>query len=381
MNITSKLPNVGTSIFAVMSALATEHRAINLSQGFPDFDCSERLQGLVAAAMSEGWNQYAPMPGLLRLRERIAEKIDLLYQKTVNPADEITITAGGTQAIFTAITTFIKAGDEVIVIEPAYDCYLPPIELVGGVPVIYSMQAPDYRIDWDKMAALVTPKTKMLMFNTPHNPTGTVWSAADFVALQNLVKNTNILVISDEVYEHLVYDNASHESILSYPDLYERSIVIYSFGKTFHTTGWKMGYCVASPLLTAEFRKVHQFNVFSVNTPIQHALSEFLASPNEYLSLNNFYQAKRDFLLAATANSKFRPLPCAGTYFQLLDYSQISDESDVVFARHLTTEIGVAVIPVSAFYSDGYDGKVVRLCFAKKESTLLQAAELLNTVC
>jgi methionine transaminase len=377
--LNSKLPNVGTNIFTIMSGLANEHNAINLSQGFPNFECSPRLQGLIYDAMQRGLNQYAPMAGVPILRERLAAKIETLYNAKVHP-DEITITAGGTQALFTAITAFIHVGDEVIIIEPAYDSYRPAIELCGGIPVVYELQAPDYQIDWSAFAKLITPKTRMIMLNTPHNPTGTVWSRNDVESLQNLVKNTDILILSDEVYEHLIYDNIEHQSILRYPDLWERSMMVYSFGKTFHATGWKMGYVVAPPALTQEFRKVHQFNVFSVNTPIQHAIAEFLAEPEEYLSLPNFYQAKRDFFLAATQNTPFRPLTCKGTYFQLFDYAHLSDEGDLAFAKRITTEYGVATIPVSAFYSSKRDDKVIRLCFAKTEETLEKAAFLLEKV-
>jgi methionine aminotransferase len=375
----SKLPLVGTNIFTVMSGLANECQAINLSQGFPNFECSARLQTLIYEAMQRGLNQYAPMAGVPILRERLAEKIDALYAANI-PPDDITITAGGTQALFTAITAFVHEGDEVIIIEPAYDSYRPAIELCKGIPVIYELQAPDYQIVWSDFAKLITPRTRMIILNTPHNPTGKVWSKNDVEALQDLVRNTDILILSDEVYEHLIYDNLAHESILRYPELRERSMMVYSFGKTFHATGWKMGYVVAPPALTQEFRKVHQFNVFSVNTPIQYAIAEFLATPEEYLNLANFYQAKRDFFLDATANTPFRPLKCQGTYFQLFDYAHLSDEGDLAFAQRLTREIGVATIPVSAFYSSKRDDKVIRLCFAKTEETLEKAGILLERI-
>lgn len=377
--LNSKLPNVGTNIFTIMSGLANEHNAINLSQGFPNFECSKRLQGLIYDYMQRGFNQYAPMAGVPILRERLAAKIENLYGAKVHP-DEITITAGGTQALFTAITALVHVGDEVIIIEPAYDSYRPAIELSGGIPVVYEMQAPDYQIDWQAFAKLITPKTRMIMLNTPHNPTGTVWSKNDMESLQNLVRNTDILILSDEVYEHLIYDNIEHQSILRYPDLWERSMIVYSFGKTFHATGWKMGYVVAPPALTVEFRKVHQFNVFSVNTPIQYAIAEFLIEPEEYLSLPKFYQAKRDFFLAATQSTPFKALNCHGTYFQLFDYSHLSNESDFAFAKRITLEYGVATIPVSAFYSSKRDDKVIRLCFAKTEETLEKAGRLLENV-
>ena len=377
-NLYSKLPNVGTNIFTVMSALANEHQAINLSQGFPDFPSSERLIDLVYQYMQKGFNQYAPMPGVLSLREQIAQKIAQLYQVRVNPADEITITAGGTQALFTAITAFVRPGDEVILIEPAYDCYRPSIEVNGGVPVIYELQAPHYKVDWDAFAQLISPKTRMIIINTPHNPTGTIFTNEDLLALQSLVMDTDILILSDEVYEHLIYDGQEHCSVLRYPALRERSLAVYSFGKTFHNTGWKIGYCVAPKALMAEFRKVHQFNVFSVTTPVQFALATFLENPEEYLSLNDFYQQKRDFLLQVTQDTRLQPLKTQGTYFQLFDYSAISEEADVDFAKRMTTEFGVAVIPVSAFYSSGKDDKVIRLCFAKKETTLASAGQLLQ---
>ena len=373
----SKLPNIGTNIFTVMSGLATAHDAINLSQGFPNFECSPRLQGLIYEYMQRGFNQYAPMAGIPAIRERLSEKINTLYEANVQP-DEITLTAGGTQALFTAITAFVHAGDEVILIEPAYDSYRPAIELSGGIPVVYELQSPDYQVDWTIFATLITPKTHMIMFNTPHNPTGKIWSENNIKQLAKLVENTDILILSDEVYEHLIYDGATHQSILRYPELWERSMAVYSFGKTFHATGWKMGYLVAPPHLTAEFRKIHQFNVFSVNTPIQYAIAEFLENPNEYLSLPDFYEQKRNFLVEKMQNSRFKPLYCQGTYFQLFDYSAISDEKDSDFAKRLTTEYGVATIPVSAFYSSKRDDKVIRICFAKTDETLINAAKLLE---
>jgi methionine transaminase len=375
----SKLPNIGTNIFTVMSGLATEHNAINLSQGFPNFECSPRLQSLIYDYMQRGFNQYAPMAGVPVLRERLAAKMNKLYTAKVN-ADEITLTAGGTQALFTAITAFVHPGDEVILIEPAYDSYRPAIELSGGIPIIYELQSPDYQIDWSLFAQLITPKTRMIMFNTPHNPTGKVWSEDDIQQLAALVRDTDILILSDEVYEHLIYDKVAHQSVLRYPELWERSMMVYSFGKTFHATGWKMGYIVAPPHLTTEFRKVHQFNVFSVNTPIQYAIAEFLENEEEYLSLPSFYQQKRDFLIEKMTNSRFKPLHCEGTYFQLFDYSAISDEKDSDFAKRLTIENGVATIPVSAFYSSGRDEKVIRICFAKTDETLINAARLLESI-
>lgn len=378
-SLESKLPNVGTTIFTIMSALANEHNAINLSQGFPNFECSARLQRLIFDYMQKGYNQYAPMAGVPILRERLASKIDFLYNAKIHP-DDITITAGGTQALFTAITAFVKANDEVIIIEPAYDSYRPAIELCGGIPIVYELQSPDYQINWSEFVKLISPKTRMIMLNTPHNPTGTVWTKDDVLALQHLVKDTEIIILSDEVYEHLIFDNIEHQSILRFPELWERSMMVYSFGKTFHATGWKMGYVVAPPVLMSEFRKVHQFNVFSVNTPIQYAIAEFLEEPTEYLSLPDFYQEKRDFFLNATQQSPFIPLKCKGTYFQSFDYSKISDENDFDFAKRLIKEFGVATIPISVFYSSKRDDKIIRLCFAKTEETLTKAGELLSKV-
>jgi methionine transaminase len=377
--ITSKLPHVGTTIFSVMSALAQEHQAINLSQGFPNFECSPRLQALIYEYMKRGFNQYAPMQGLPILRERLAAKINSLYGANV-AADHITITAGGTQALFTAISAFVHAGDEVIIIEPAYDSYRPAIELCGGVAVVYELVAPDYAIDWAAFEQLISPRTRMIIFNTPHNPTATIWKEDDLLQLQKITTNTDILILSDEVYEHLIYDNAPHQSVMRYPALWERSMAVYSFGKTFHATGWKMGYLVAPAHLTIEFRKVHQFNVFSVNTPIQYAIAEFLETAEEYLNLPQFYQNKRDFFLAAAQNIPFKLLPCHGTYFQLLDYSEISQEADFDFAKRVTKTYGVATIPVSAFYSSQRDDKIIRICFAKTEDTLSQAARLLEQI-
>ncbi len=380
MRITSKLPNVGTTIFTVMSALAQEHGAINLAQGFPDFPTSDKLNDLVYHYMSSGFNQYAPMPGLPALRNRIAEKIGLMHHAAVDPLSEITITAGATQALFTAIATFISPGDEVILLEPAYDSYRPSVEVCGGKAVIYELEFPDYRVNWEDLQQLIGPKTRMIIINTPHNPAGSLFTDADMKALAELTTGTDILILSDEVYEHLVFDGQEHHSVLRYPELRARSLAVYSFGKTFHNTGWKIGYCVAPPALSAEFRKVHQFNVFSVNTPVQHALADFLADPAEYLELSSFYQQKRDFFRNAMASSRLRPLNCSGSYFQLFDYSAISKESDETFAQRLTTEYGVAAIPVSVFYSSKKDDRVIRLCFAKKEETLAQAGAKLRVV-
>lgn len=377
LQLHSKLPNVGTTIFTVMSALANEHNAINLSQGFPDFPSSQRLIDLVSEAMQKGLNQYAPMAGVPVLREEIARKISDMYGISLHP-DEITVTAGATQALFTAIAAFVRPGDEVIILEPAYDSYRPAVEVNGGVPVIYEMQAPDYQVDWQSVQQLFSDRTRMIIINTPHNPTGTILRKEDLQALERIVADTEILVLSDEVYEHLIYDGEAHQSVLCFPNLRARSLAVYSFGKTFHNTGWKMGYCVAPQDLMAEFRKVHQFNVFSVNTPMQYALAEFLKTPEEYLGLNDFYQQKRDFLAKVMEGSLLNPFPSRGTYFQLFGYKNISTEPDKEFAKRMTTEFGVAAIPISAFYSSGRDEHVIRLCFAKKEDTLAKAGELLR---
>ncbi len=380
MHISSKLPQVGTSIFAVMSGLATRVQAINLSQGFPNFDPSPRLQQLVYEAMQKGCNQYAPMPGLLTLRTQIAEKINRMYGVSIDPETEITVTSGATQALFCAIAAFVGLGDEVILLEPCYDSYKPSIQTVGGVPIAYKLKPPEYAVDFDHLKSLITPRTRMIIMNTPNNPTGIAWSHEDMVALENLLAGTDIVLISDEVYEHLIFDGRIHHTALKYPSLRERTIAVYSFGKTFHNTGWKMGYVVAPPPLTVEFRKIHQFNVFSANHPIQEALSIFLQNPEEYQGLGDFYQNKRDFFLQSMAKTRFKPLHCQGTYFQLFDYSDISDEDDFAFSQRLTTEFGVAVIPVSSFYGDGTDHKVIRMCFAKTEDLLAQAGERLERV-
>jgi methionine transaminase len=378
MRIDSKLPNVGTTIFTIMSALAQEHNAVNLSQGFPNFDPDPRLRRLVFDHIERGANQYAPMPGLLLLRERIAEKIENTYPGAqVQPDTEITVTAGATQALFCAIAAFVRPGDEVILIEPCYDSYRPSVETVGGTAVIYSLSAPDYKIDWDAVGRLITPRTRMICTNTPCNPTGTILTRADMDALAALLRDTDIIHISDEVYEHLIYDGEQHATVLTHPELRERSIAVYSFGKTFHNTGWKTGYVVAPAALNTEFRKIHQFNVFSGVHPLQAAFAEFLADASTYTGLEHFYQQKRDFFREAMHGSRLRPLACAGTYFQLYDYSGISDEPDLDFCKRVTKDYGVAAIPVSSFYSDKRDDKVIRLCFAKTEDVLLEAAQRL----
>lgn len=382
MTIHSKLPNIGTTIFTVMSALADQHNAINLSQGFPNFDTPDELKRLVTHYMDKGMNQYAPMPGVPLLRERLADKIDKLYAQKVDPTTEITITAGGTQALFTAIAAFVQAGDEVILIEPAYDSYAPSVELCGGKVMAYKLLPPQYNIDWEAFKQLITAKTRMIIINTPHNPTGKILKANDLQILEIITEGTDIIVLSDEVYEHLIFDGQLHESVMRYPALYKRSLAAFSFGKTFHATGWKMGYVVGPEYLMREFRKVHQFNVFSINTPMQYAIADFIADENTYLSLPDFYQNKRDYFSKHMNESRFKPLTSEGTYFQLFDYQDISDESDVEFCKTLTVEYGVAAIPVSVFYSntEGYDAKIIRLCFAKKENTLAEAAERLSKI-
>lgn len=373
----SRLPNVGTTIFTVMSALATQKGAVNLGQGFPDFDCDARIVDAVADAMRQGHNQYPPMAGAAPLRQAIARKIEALYGRAYDADREITVTAGATQALLTAVLCCVHPGDEVVVIEPMYDSYVPSIELAGGKPVFVSLEAPDYALPFDKIAAAITPKTRLLMINTPHNPTGRVWRAEDMRKLEDIVRGTGVLIVSDEVYEHMVYDGAPHESVSRYPELAKRSFVVSSFGKTFHVTGWKIGYVAAPAALTAEFRKVHQFNVFTVNTPMQIGLASYLEDPKPYLELPAFYQKKRDFFRAGLANSRFSLLPCDGTYFQCVDYSKISDLPEAEFAQWLTSEIGVAAIPVSAFYHESHESGVVRFCFAKKEETLALALERL----
>ncbi|HEY2023294.1 pyridoxal phosphate-dependent aminotransferase [Paraburkholderia sp.] len=373
----SRLPSVGTTIFTVMSALAAEKGAVNLGQGFPDFACDPRIVDAVANAMRDGHNQYPPMAGAMPLRQAISEKIANLYGRRYDATNEITVTAGATQALLTAILCSVHPGDEVIVVEPTYDSYLPSIELAGGKPVFVTLEAPDYAIPFDRLAAAVTPRTRLIMINTPHNPTGTVWREQDMRKLEEIVRGTNVLILSDEVYEHMVYDGAPHQSVARYPELAQRSFVVSSFGKTYHVTGWKVGYVAAPAALTAEFRKVHQFNVFTVNTPMQIGLADYMKDPAPYLNLSAFYQKKRDFFRDGLANSRFRLLPCTGTYFQCVEYSAISDLPEAEFAQWLTGEIGVAAIPVSAFYHEPHESGVVRFCFAKQESTLATALERL----
>jgi len=379
MHITSKLPHTTTSIFAVMSGLANQHNAINLSQGFPDFPVSPELINLIHKQMQDGKNQYAPMPGVLALRRSLAKKIERLYQLKVNPETEITITAGATQALFTAITAFVGVGDEVVIFEPAYDSYAPAVKLNGGIPKYISLLYPDFSIDWDQVKERITAKTKMLIFNTPNNPGGFVFSDFDMKMLEEITRGTDIVVISDEVYEHIIFDKLQHQSALKFKALFQRTIAVYSFGKTFHATGWKMGYVVAPEKLMIEFRKVHQFNVFCVNTPIQHALALFLQDENNYINIPNFYQEKRDFFLESIKGSAFKVLPTSGTYFQLLDYSAVSSKPEFEFAQWMTIEKGLASIPVSSFYHHNINQKILRFCFAKGEDTLRKAAVVLNS--
>ena len=380
MELKSKLPDVGTTIFTVMSALANKHGAINLSQGFPNYSSNQELIDLVHYYMNKGLNQYAPMQGVSQLNEVLANKMETLYQKKINPSLEITITAGATQGLYTAISAFVHPGDEVIVIEPAYDSYVPAIKVNGGIPVIYEMVAPKYKIDWSAIDQLVNAKTKMIIINTPHNPTATVFSEKDMKALEKIVSKWGILVLSDEVYEHLIYDNQEHESVLKYPGIFDHSIAAYSFGKTFHNTGWKLGYVVGPALLMEEFRKVHQFNVFTCNTPMQYALADYLKNAQAYQYLPTFYQEKRDLFGSLMADSSLNALHCKGTYFQLFDYSGMSDLSDFEFCKWLTTKIGVAAIPVSVFYSSRRDDQVIRFCFAKTEDILRSATIKLNNI-
>ncbi len=366
----SRLPKVGTTIFTVMSALAAEHGAVNLGQGFPDFSGDPGLVDAVVGAMREGHNQYPPMTGVPALREAVAQKIETLYGRRYDPATEITITAGATQAILTAILAIVGLGDEVVVLEPNYDSYVPNIELAGGTVLRVALKAETFRPDFDAIAAAITPRTRAIIVNTPHNPSATVWRAADLQTLADILRPTEVLLIADEVYEHMVYDGERHASASAHPELAARAFVISSFGKTFHVTGWKLGTVAAPAPLSAEFRKVHQFNVFTVNTPMQHGLARYLANPAPYVDLPAFYQRKRDLFRAGLASTRFRLLPSEGSYFQVVDYSAISDLPEADFCRWLTTEIGVAAIPVSAFYDDGRNQGLTRFCYAKRDETL-----------
>ena len=380
LNIKSKLPDVGTTIFTIMSKMAAEHGAINLSQGFPDFECPEELKELVNHYIREDKNQYAPMAGVPILRERISAKIEKYYGHLYNPETEITVTAGATQALFTAVTAVVNAGDEVIMFEPAYDSYSPSVIVNGGVPVFVPLKENNFSIDWDRCKDAITNKTKLIIINSPHNPTGSVITLGDLKRLEEITKDTNIFILSDEVYEHIVFDGLRHISLSRSGELARRSFVVSSFGKTYHTTGWKIGYCAAPDNLMSEFRKVHQFNVFAVNTPIQHAYADFILNENHFLRLSDFYERKRNVLAEALRDSKFKLRKTNGTYFQLLDYSGISDKNDYEFAEYLTKEIGVAAIPLSPFYSKENKKKLVRLCFAKKDEVLIEAAERLYKV-
>jgi methionine aminotransferase len=376
--LASRLPAVGTTIFTVMSALATQHGAVNLGQGFPDFECDPKLLDAVDAAMRAGHNQYPPMAGIAPLREAVAAKIEALYGARYDAGSEITVTAGATQAILTAILAVVHPGDEVIVLEPCYDSYAPNIELAGGRVVRVALTPGNFRPDFAAIAAALNPKTRAILVNSPHNPSATVWTRAEMQRLASLLEPTDTLLISDEVYEHMVFDGAPHASASSIPSLAARSLVVSSFGKTFHVTGWKIGTVAAPAALTAEFRKVHQFNVFTVNTPMQHALAAYLADPTPYRTLPAFYQAKRDLFRAGLAGTRLRLLPCEGSYFQCVDYSAVSDLSEEAFCRWLTSEVGVAAIPLSAFYADGRDQHIARLCFAKRDETLKTALERLS---
>lgn len=375
--IKSKLPNVGTTIFTTMSQLAAENNSLNLSQGFPNFPPDPLLIQLATEAIKADYNQYAPMQGILPLRDAIATKIQSLYGIAYHPETEITVTAGATQAIYTAISAFIRPNDEVIVIKPAYDCYEPAIEVNGGVPVYVQLKGKDYKMDWTAFREKINPKTKMVIINTPHNPTGMVFSKEDMLTLQDILKNTNVVLLSDEVYEHIIFDGQLHQSACSFPDLASRSFICASFGKTFHITGWKMGYCLAPKELMVEFQKVHQFNVFCANHPLQRALTTYLQTPKHYLALNEFYQTKRDLFLEGLKASNFTFTPAQGTYFQLLDYSQITREPDHVFARRLAIDHKIASIPVSGFNIDQTDHHQLRFCFAKTDDTLYKAIDIL----
>lgn len=380
VQIYSKLPGIGPSIFSVMTQMANEHQAINLSQGFPDFDCAPELLDLVKKSYEAGYNQYAPMPGLLELREQIAAKVNRLHGADYHPDHEVTVTAGGTQAIFTAISAFVQANDEVIIFEPAYDCYAPAVKAMGGIVKYMPLNPPDFAIDWIQVQKLTNGNTRMIIINSPHNPTGMVWGEEDLQQIHKITRNTNILILSDEVYEHLIFDEKKHLSLAEYPELKERSLIVASFGKLFHTTGWKMGYCLAPEALMKEFRKIHQFMVFSVNTPMQYAIAKYLNEKENFDDLGILFQEKRDYFRKLISGSRFQLMDCHGSYFQLVSYQDISEEPDTDFAARLVKEHGVASIPVSAFYSKNTDHHLLRFCFAKKEATLEKAAEALMKV-
>jgi len=378
LNLQSKLPEIGTSIFSVMSKMAVDHNAINLAQGFPDFNCSDELIELVNHYQKKGYNQYAPMSGVQKLRKQISKKIEKLYGRSYDSENEITVTAGATQAIYTAITTVVHPGDEVIIIEPAYDSYVPGVKASGGIPVYVKLNPDDFSYNWEAIRNSISVKTKLIIINSPHNPTGSLITHDDIKQLEVLLKGTDIILISDEVYEHIIFDGEKHITLAESDELVKRSFVISSFGKTFHTTGWKMGYCAAPDNLMKEFRKMHQFVVFSANTPIQHAYAEYLKDENHYLNLNDFYQKKRDIFKDKIKHSKFKLLPCKGTYFQLMSYSNISKFDDMSFSEYLTKEIGIAVIPISPFYDKGDSNKIIRICFAKQDEVLKKAARIFS---
>lgn len=378
MEIQSRLPDVGTTIFAVMSKMAAENQAINLSQGFPDFQVSEQLIDLIYQHMKAGRNQYAPMPGTSALLEAIAAVVKTTYGHEVDAMKEVTITAGGTEAIYAAISGLVKDGDEVIKFDPSYDCYDPAIRLNGGIPVTIDLLPPEFAIDWKQVEARITSKTRMIIVNTPHNPSGAVFSEADMKALEALAEKHDLIVLSDEVYERIIFDGKVHQSVMRFPALAARSIAVYSFGKTFHATGWKVGYAIAPEAITREIRKAHQFITFSVNTPVQYALADYMTEPSHYLHLSDFYQQKRDLFLKLIERSSFIPLPCYGSYFQLLSYEKISDKSDMEMAQWLTVEHKLASIPISVFYKNKTDNRILRFCFAKGDKTLQAAANILN---
>jgi len=380
LNIFSRLPEIGTTIFSVMSKLALEHQAINLSQGFPDFPVSEKLIDSIYQKMRDGHNQYAPMPGVPALRKIIGDIVYKTYRHPVNSETEVTITAGGTEAIFASIAGLIHPGDEVILFDPSYDSYDPAIRLNGGIPVHLNLSPPDFSIDWAEVKKKITRQTRMIMVNTPHNPAGSVLSSSDLKELEHLAEEHDLIVLSDEVYERIIFENKTHESVLKYPNLAARSIAVFSFGKTFHATGWKVGYTIASEIITREIRKAHQFITFSVNTPVQLALAEYMADAENYLHLGKFYQQKRDFLLEQIKGTSLNPLPCYGSYFQLLSYEGVSTKTDVEMASWMTKEMKLAPIPVSAFYKDRSDHKLLRFCFAKNEDTLRKAGEILKKI-
>lgn len=378
MKLTSKLPTSGQTIFSTMSALATEHKAINLGQGFPDFDTDPVLRELITKHLNEGKNQYTPMPGLPALRQTLTEKIKRCYNADINPDTQLCVTAGATQALFTAINAFVHKGDEVIIIEPAYDCYIPEVLIAGGLPRPYAMRYPDYAIDWNEIGEMINDKTRMIIINTPHNPSGTLLDSDDLKSLEALVAGKDIVVLSDEVYEHLIYDGEEHQSVMRFPELFKQSLAVFSFGKTLHATGWKMGYVVGAEELVKEFKNIHQWNVFCVNSFIQFAIAEYLKDPATYEGLPSFFEQKRNNLTEMLDDVPLTPLVAKGTYFQLYNYEEVSDDDDVTFAKFLTTEIGVAAIPMSPFYTEAINDKTIRFCFAKTDATLEKAAERLK---